>query len=46
MTAAIRNNWLVLVLLASTAVLADKSSEFVKGKSKWVEMPVHCFNMF
>ncbi|XP_023727362.1 epidermal growth factor receptor-like, partial [Cryptotermes secundus] len=36
MTAAIRNNWLVLILstvaLASTIILADKSSEFVKGK--------------
>jgi hypothetical protein len=38
MTAVIRNNWLVLILstvaLASTVILADKSSEFFKGKSK------------
>lgn len=37
MTAAVGNNWLVLVLstvaLASAVILADKSSEFVKGKN-------------
>lgn len=42
MTAAFGNNWLVLVFftaaLASTLILADKSSEFVKGKSKYTEM--------
>jgi hypothetical protein len=40
MTAAVGNNWLVLVLstvaLASAVILADKSSEFVKGKSKYI----------
>jgi len=45
MTAAVGNNWLVLVFftvaLASTLILADKSSEFVKGKSKYTEMLVH-----
>jgi hypothetical protein len=45
MTAAVGNNWLVLVFsvvaLASTIILADRSSEFVKGKSKYTEMPVH-----
>jgi hypothetical protein len=45
MTAAVGNNWLVLVFftvaLASTLILADKSSEFVKGKSKYAEMPVY-----
>jgi len=45
MTAAVGNNWLVLVFftaaLASTLILADRSSEFVKGKSKYTEMPVH-----
>lgn len=45
MTAAVGNNWLVLVFftaaLASTLILADKSSEFVKGKSKYTQMPAH-----
>jgi hypothetical protein len=38
MIADIRNSWLVLILstvaLTSIVILADKSSEFVKGKSK------------
>lgn len=45
MTAAVGNNWLVLVFftvaLASSLILADKSSEFVKGKSKYTDMSVY-----